>query len=97
MSEWTDVDYAQAAIDMLPEDVEEIKEFLKRQGVRNSKINSSNICHTCPIAQWVGKWTDAPVDVGYSHIYECRPDENVLLVRMPRHVEQFILKYGEGL
>ena len=51
---WTDVDYAQAAIDMLPGTVEEIKAFMPAQKVSNRWVGC-----LCPIDQWVNKWTDS--------------------------------------
>lgn len=44
---WTDLDYAQAAIDMLPGSVEEIAEFLRDQGIQQVPKYSAN---NCPVA-----------------------------------------------
>lgn len=67
--EWTDVDYAQAAIDMLPGTVEEIEEFLRAQGIKNkpSPMRFSR-SRSCPIALWVSKWTDTPAGAGFSFV-----------------------------
>lgn len=60
--EWTDLDYAQAAIDMLPGSVEEMAVFLRAQKIKGVPSDS----HSCPIAQWVRKWTGGHVSVGGS-------------------------------
>jgi hypothetical protein len=48
----TDLEYAQAAIDMLPGSVEEIDAFLRAQKILPRWKNGY-----CPIERWVGKWT----------------------------------------
>lgn len=53
---WTDVDYAQAAIDILPETVEEIDAWMTTHKIQNTKIHPRAV--TCPIAQWIRRWTD---------------------------------------
>ena len=50
MKEWTDVDYAQAAIDMLPGTVEEIEEFMRVQGIKNRTTPFITRSRSCPIA-----------------------------------------------
>lgn len=55
----TDVEYAQAAIDMLPGTVEEIVEFLAAQ-----KIESKWIGCKCPITRYVDKWVDGNTGMG---------------------------------
>lgn len=44
MREWTDIDYAQAAIDMLPGSVEEIAAFLRDHKVRGERRSA----FSCP-------------------------------------------------
>lgn len=58
MREWTDKDYAQAAIDMLPDAPEEIGTFLKVHRVPIPNYRTSS-----PISGWVRRWTDTDVVV----------------------------------
>ena len=71
---WTDVDYAQAAIDMLPGTVEEIEEFLPQQKIKNQWVN-----HSCPIERWVSKWTDGRVWTAWIAVEVGRDGEEVEL------------------
>lgn len=61
---WTDRDYVQAALDMLPDDVEDIKAFLKTQRVKGAPRDS----YYCPIAQWIMRWTDHSADTNYKGV-----------------------------
>lgn len=61
MREWTDQEYAQAAIDMLPGSVEEIVEFLRVHKIKGESIRAFD----CPIARWVQKWTGNPKSATY--------------------------------
>ena len=54
MREWTDVDYAQAAIDMLAG--EDIYLFLQQQGISGGSYPSR-------LVRWVTRWTDTNVVV----------------------------------
>ena len=65
MTEWTDRDYAQAAIDMLPETVEEIDELMRVHGIKNKKAQWRST--TCPVAQWVRKWTGGRDSVNFDY------------------------------
>lgn len=65
---WTDVEYAQAAIDMLPGTVEEIKAFLRREGITGRRMSGT----MCPIARWVQKWTGREDSyMGNYNFYPC--------------------------
>lgn len=50
----TDLDYAQAAIDMLPESVDEIAAFFRVHKIKGRRQSAFH----CPIANWVMRWTD---------------------------------------
>lgn len=52
IKDWTDKDYAEAALDMLPGSVEEIVELFRTHNLKNNYGASD-----CPLAQWVKKWT----------------------------------------
>lgn len=68
MREWTDIEYAQAAIDMLPGTVEEIVVFLRGEGI----VGQPNHGTSCPIARWVQKWTGRPDSyMGHYNVYPC--------------------------
>lgn len=60
MREWTDLDYAQAAIDMLPGTVEEMREFFINQGIKGDRGNPFQ----CPLARWVVRWVGGAASVG---------------------------------
>ena len=68
MKEWTDVDYAQAAIDMLPGTVEEIEAFMKTHGIKNRTTPFITRSRSCPVAQWVSRWTDGKAGAGFSFV-----------------------------
>ena len=68
MKDWTDVEYAQAAIDMLPGTVEEIEEFMKVHGIKNRTPITIPRSLDCPLAQWVSKWTGIKPSVGFSWV-----------------------------
>lgn len=55
MKEWTDLDYAQAAIDMLPGSVEEIVTHMRANRIILSQSWTDG--WSCPVAQWVHRWT----------------------------------------
>lgn len=57
IASWTDVDYAQAAIDMLPGTVEEIVEWMRVHRIENKWQTPRT--STCPVVQWINKWTEA--------------------------------------
>lgn len=85
MNEWTDIDYAQAAIDMLPESVEGIAEFLQAQGIRGIPNSSTR----CPISLWVEKWMGRTASTGADQtgpITSGNPR-----IDLPTHVREFIL------
>ena len=65
---WTDVDYAQAAIDMLPGTVEEIDAFMKTHGIKNRTPITIPRSLDCPLAQWVSRWTEVKTHVGFSWV-----------------------------
>lgn len=87
--EWTDLDYAQAAIDMLPGSVEEGIKFLRAQKIQNKRsVSRTGRSSTCPISQWVRKWTDTNnVYTGWSNTYV----RNEAL-KLPKHVQELILE-----
>lgn len=92
MREWTDLDYAQAAIDMLPGSVEEIVEFLKREGITGYKWSGTH----CPIAHWIQKWTGREDSyVGRFNAYPCGypfgPD-----ISVPAPVTRFVDAFDAG-
>lgn len=89
---WTDREYVEAALDMLPEDVEEVGRFLRRQGVRESKVEMRAVCATCPIAQWVNKWTDREAYVGYNIVSSDRRWSTWQLT-LPHSAKQFIRRW----
>lgn len=84
MREWTDLDYAQAAIDMLPESVEEIEVFLASHGIKSRWERFD-----CPIDRWVKKWTDHDVATGWTTLIVMDTDQDVYL---PPAVEAYVLK-----
>lgn len=84
MSDWTDIDYAQAAIDMLPGSVDEIEEFL-----RDQKIKSVWQGGICPVNRWVEKWTDWHAYVGFSTLSTKLSGSTV---QLPEPVREYILK-----
>lgn len=86
MREWTDVDYAQAAIDMLPETVEEIVEFLRAQGEPSKWTD-----HGCPIGRWLRRWVDGRANSGYSTYRVGTSNHN-----MPAHVQEYV-RYVDGV
>lgn len=85
ISSWTDLDYAQAAIDMLPGTVEEIDALMRVHGIEN-KSRLYPRTSTCPIAQWVNKWTGG----GWIGIYDttCRGH---IQVSYPEAVRQYVI------
>ncbi len=91
---WTDVDYALAAIDMLPDTVEEIVEFLRVHGIRGT----SHSAEQCPIALWVQRWTgnDYPGGewVTCNRVVVGRSDE--IDVPTPVSVHDFVVEYDGG-
>lgn len=89
MKEWTDLDYAQAAIDMLPGSVEEIEEFLKAQRLRGIDQGAYN----CPVAKWVSRWTG---ERSASGVWQCWPNDDAEEVRLPRPVSDFVLAFDRG-
>src|SRR5688572_26310225 len=94
MREWTDLDYAQAAIDMLPGSVEEMRWFLKDQGIKGHRTNPRDRCRTCPIAQWVNKWTDVAVLVQLEEMVpEAWDRGNNWDLTLPVHVSEFIEEF----
>ena len=88
---WTDIDYAQAAIDMLPGTVEEIRAMLADQGIKRSKPGVS-IVRGCPIGQWVNKWTDRPAAVNHDEAHPVYYPGDYQVV-LPNPVQEFILEY----
>ena len=62
MEVWTDRDYAQAALDMLPGSVEEIAVLLRAHGIKGE----AGRAFSCPIARWVQKWTGNPKSATFS-------------------------------
>ena len=87
--EWTDVDYAQAAIDMLPGTVEEIEEFLRVHGIKNQPTHPRS--HTCPIAQWINKWAGvAYISTGWDEVYLGADASTDVYVSLPEYVGDFI-------
>lgn len=80
---WTDKDYAQAAIDMLPGSVEEIEEFLRAQ-----RIPSKWVGLECPIRRWVEKWTDGQAGAGWENVHVYTPNS---LLPTPEPVQAYIL------
>ncbi len=94
IASWTDIDYAQAAIDMLPDgSVEEIAEFLKVQRVKSVSVDKTKYCTTCPIAQWVNKWTDNIVLVGFGCVELGARSTGYTEIPLPMPAQRFILEY----
>lgn len=89
---WTDVDYAQAAIDMLPGSVEEIEEFLRVNGIKRAGRRGD----TCPIAVWVKRWTGGSCFAGRSFIYPTGLATTGSFPT-PDHVREFISAYDHRL
>ena len=86
---WTDVDYAQAAIDMLPGTVEEIEEFLRAQGIQNKRTYPRS--QTCPIARWINKWAGvAYIGAGWDEAYLGADTSTEVYVNLPEYVGDFI-------
>ena len=82
---WTDVDYAQAAIDMLPGTVEEIDAWMKNYRIKNNPGVHPRSAH-CPIAQWIRRWTNTEViHVGFSYVQVDGAE-----VRVPDHITRYI-------
>lgn len=92
---WTDVDYAQAAIDMLPGTVEEIREMLANQGITRSK-RGVPIIKGCPVGQWVNRWTDHPAAVNHFTAHPFYLGGGLgggWSVSLPDPVQEFILEF----
>ena len=88
MKSWTDVDYAQAAIDMLPGTVEEIEEFMRVHKIKGQP-NSSRLC---PVANWMMRWTGGAVSVGFD---TGGPLTALERVAIPEAVREFIYKFDD--
>lgn len=90
MREWTDLDYAQAAIDMLPGSVEEIEEWMKLhevKGVANS--------HTrCPVAKWTERWTGKQMSIG---VEDMRVRYEEAKLPLPEPVTLYIMAVDRGI
>ncbi len=92
IAEWTDVDYAQAAIDMLPNgSVEEIAEFLRAQKIKG-QLPDTQPCVGCPIAQWVNKWIDKKATVNRMDAYGAGWS-----LRLPLLTQRFIRDFDNGM
>lgn len=91
IANWTDADYALAAIDMLPEDPEMIGRFLKDQGV-----SAKGRCdtHRCPVSQWINKWVDGEVVTGREFVKVL--DVAGGIFNAPTHVSEFIRLFDGG-
>lgn len=90
IASWTDVDYAQAAIDMLPGTVEEIEEFLAAQKIGPTCRRDGN---RCPIAKWVIKWTGHVVYAGTYNVYMGEHVGQGQMIPYPEPVWRFISRY----
>lgn len=91
--EWTDLDYAQAAIDMLPGSVEEIAEFLRVNKVEGRSHSGWN----CPVANWVHRWTgEADSFVGRETLEVRGRYGKFQYLSLPQPVRQFIHHYDYG-
>lgn len=86
LDEWTDLDYAQAAIDMLPGSVEEIEEWMKMHGIKNTYNHPRT--KNCPIAQWVNKWTGGGWIGVFEYAEPFRGDGD--RVRYPRIIIEYV-------
>ena len=85
--EWTDVDYAQAAIDMLPGTVEEIDAWMKVHGIKNLPPGNGARSCVCPIAQWIRRWTGTESTAGYEYAAAVLGQ----VIALPKPVQQYIL------
>lgn len=90
MRTWTDTDYAQAALDMLPGSVEEIAVFLRAHKIKGERGEM----HGCPIARWVQKWTGNPRSGTYSA--GTWPNDSLDKMPNPPAVRDFISAYDAG-
>ena len=90
MREWTDVDYAQAAIDMLPGSVEEIDLFLSTQDLGPTRQRDGN---RCPVARWVSKWVGHTVYAGTYSVYMGESVGEGEGVGYPESVWRYVARY----
>ncbi len=91
IKEWTDLDYARAALDLLPETPEDIARFLRVHGIHGRRPENG---WTCPIAKWVHRWTDTEAILIGRYRFAINDAEYPL----PRSVKDFIHMYDfEGL
>jgi hypothetical protein len=87
LTDWSDADYAQAALDMLPDTAEEIAEFFLVQGINGERRK----CWSCPVAVWLERWTGRLVEVGWSQAYV--GDE---VLALPQAAAKFISRFDSG-
>lgn len=87
----TDLEYAQAAIDMLPGSVEEIDVFL-----RAHKIKPTWKCGQCPIDRWLSKWVDHGYPTTYTTLFEAMVYQG--RISLPAPVSDYIawVDFGGG-
>lgn len=93
IANWTDKNYAQAAIDMLPDDPYAIGPFLARQEVQAR--GRRDACE-CPINQWVSKWIDGQCITNALAVHKV-DDENGWFVSIPEPVSRFIARFDTGM
>lgn len=91
MREWTDTEYAQAALDMLPGGVEEIAAFLRTHKIKGERTRAFD----CPIANWVRKWTGNPKSATCSDKTWAN-ENNSSLLKNPPAVRAFIYAFDSG-
>lgn len=95
IADWTDLDYAQAAIDMLPGTVGEIVRTLRANEIKGHRSDA----HHCPIARWVNRWVGSDtVTVSQSFIYPQTPlPFGQDFIRTPTNIGAFISEFDAGI
>lgn len=89
IADWTDLDYAQAAIDMLPGTVEEIRTFFVTEEVTGLRCGAQ----LCPVAIWLARWTGQPMSVGVGAFRFAKSGDRHPI---PYVVQQFVSQFDRG-
>lgn len=92
VTEWSEADYARAALDMLPDTPEEIAEFFRVQGIKGERGN----CWTCPIARWVSRWAGTDVWAGSLSIGDDRSGLRAWTMDTPFRAAMFMVRFDRG-
>lgn len=91
---WTDLDYAQAAIDMLPGSVEEIAEFMAAQRITNKWADLAGSTE-CPLTRWIVKWVGYG-GIGRNHVYLTPELDTKKRIRLPEAAVEYT-RWVDGL